>query len=168
MLLRRSTSQSTKSMGAEGMKHPVGGPSRRKFISISAASAVMALAGPGHAAARRFTWRGVALGAEAEIQLFHASEIEARRILHECVTEIDRLENIFSLYRRNSTLCRLNRLGRVSAPEMELVDLLATALQVSRETNGAFDITVQPLWELYRSGQPQSAGFDRGTSPCWF
>ena len=120
----------------------------------------MLLAGPAAASVRHFTWRGVALGAEAQIQLIHDDESRARVILDACVREIDRLENIFSLYRPESTVSRLNRQGRILVPELEFVELLAAALQISRETDGAFDVTVQPLWTPRSTDLPTAQQLD--------
>ena len=80
-------------MEADMMKRSHHHLSRRRFISVSAASAAILLAEPAAASARHFTWRGVALGAEAQIQLIHDDEARARAILGACVREIDRLEN---------------------------------------------------------------------------
>ena len=66
-----------------------------------------------------------------------------------CRAEITRLERIFSLYRADSALSQLNRQGRLEAPPLELVELLAFSARVSAATGGAFDVTVQPLWDLY-------------------
>lgn len=122
---------------------------RRRLIAISAASMAMALPGIALAQARQVTWRGIALGARAKIQLVHADEVLAGEVLQQCVREIDRLEDLFSLYRTGSTLNALNRAGEISNPDLAFLELIAAALQVSRETGGAFDISVQPLWQLY-------------------
>ena len=37
------------------------------------------------------------------------------------------------------------------SPPLELVELLAFSARVSAATGGAFDVTVQPLWDLYAS-----------------
>ena len=132
---------------------------RRRMISISAASAALLLPGLAEARAERVVWRGVALGAEAQIQLAHRDEKRAARVLKHCVAEINRLEDIFSLYRRDSALNRLNRDGQLLSPDMALVELVATALQISRETEGAFDVSVQPLWTLY-AGHFSTPGAD--------
>jgi thiamine biosynthesis lipoprotein len=120
---------------------------RRRFLSIAAVSAASIVSRP--AAASQFAWRGVALGAEAQINLAHSDKQFARRVITQCKHEIDRLENIFSLYRPASTLVSLNRTGAVHDPEIEFVELLALALEISRETAGAFDVSVQPLWRLF-------------------
>lgn len=123
--------------------------SRRRFIRIAVGGAAMAtLAGPsamaGGASLRR--WKGVALGAEAEMIL---PADKADRLIALATAEIGRLERIFSLYRADSALVRLNRQGFLETPPLELVDLLARAGAISAASGGAFDVTVQPLWETY-------------------
>jgi thiamine biosynthesis lipoprotein len=94
-------------------------------------------------------WRGVALGANAMLQLHHPDPMEADRLIDECLIEVSRLERIFSLYRDDSILRRLNRDARLTNPPVELVELLGRAESFSKLTAGAFDATVQPLWDLY-------------------
>ena len=70
-------------------------------------------------------------------------------MIEACLAEVSRLERIFSLYREDSAVCRLNRDGRLDDPPIELVELLGRANEFSTLTGGAFDVTVQPLWQLY-------------------
>lgn len=123
---------------------------RRRFIAVSAAFAATA-ARPGRALAQSalVEWRGVALGAVASIRLAHPDRAQGQRLIARCVAEIARLERIFSLYLPDSDLCRLNRDGVLAAPPHELVELLSQAAAVSAATDGAFDVTVQPLWRRY-------------------
>ena len=118
---------------------------RRRLIAISAALAVL----PGAARAATDTtrlWTGQALGARASIRLAHPDgEAIAARVM----AEIDRLENILSLYRPESALSRLNRDGRLAAPPFELLECLSLAGAVYRASDGRFDPTVQPLWRLW-------------------
>ncbi len=65
----------------------------------------------------------------------------------EALNEISRVENLLSLYKPSSEVAGLNsRAGsegvRVSA---EMFSLLERAVELSRETEGAFDITIAPL-----------------------
>lgn len=117
---------------------------RRRLLTIAAAAA-LAPALPARAVPIS-QWRGVALGAEASITLAHP---EAGRIIDLARAEIARLEAVFSLYRRDSALARLNAAGRLEAPPLELLDCLALAGRVHAATDGAFDPTVQPLWALH-------------------
>ena len=132
--------------------------SRRRFLAISAAlTATAAWPGRARAGATMVEWRGVALGANASIRLAHPDAGAARQLLRRCVAEIERLEKIFSLYLPDSEVCRLNAAGRLELPSLELVDLLSRAAAVSVESDGVFDVTVQPLWQRHAA---QGADFD--------
>lgn len=126
---------------------------RRRFLAISATAPLLAgLAGgagllPAHAAAVT-RWQGVAMGAAASIRLAHP---DAKAIAARVWTEIDRLENIFSLHRPASALSRLNATGRLDAPPFELLECLSLCDTVHRASGGLFDPTIQPLWQLYAS-----------------
>jgi thiamine biosynthesis lipoprotein len=69
--------------------------------------------------------------------------------------EIDRVDRLMSHYRRDSPLSRLNRdaaTGPVTA-DPELLAFLVECLRWSRESDGAFDVTVGPLmkaWGFFR------------------
>jgi len=130
--------------------------SRRRFIAISAVFTALSSM-PGAAAPARH-WTGQALGARASILIDHP---QAEAITEICLAEIDRLENILSLYRADSAISRLNRDAILEAPPFELLDCLAIAGAVHRATGGLFDPTVQPLWALWAEAsaanrQPQS------------
>ncbi len=125
-------------------------PTRRRLLTVMGAAAGMALfPDAGSSTTPRWTWRGNALGAKAEMTLVHSDEAAAKKLIRLAVDEIERLENVFSLYRDNSEITRLNRNGRLDAPSSDLVALLSMARRISELTDGAFDVTVQPLWRLY-------------------
>lgn len=143
------------------------GPTRRRLITIVAAFAGMPVFG---ALARQdagvlHQWRGVALGAEASLSLWHPDPAAARHMIALSVSEIARLEAIFSLFRPDSELSRLNRDGALARPSLELRDLLEACQRMSALSGGGFDVTVQPLWDLYaahfQTGQRSSQGPDR-------
>src|SRR5689334_4466965 len=109
------------------------GLTRRRFVTIAAAAAGLPLLPPllhashGRAAAPIYTWRGAMLGADACIQLHHPNADTARRLIEACVAEAARLEKIFSLYRADSAVVRLNRQGELRDPPADLVRLLSEA-----------------------------------------
>lgn len=149
------------------MKHPPRGLSkikipklnRRRFITISAAAAGVVLTtsmrglgkglGEGGALPQLVQWRGAALGAEARIMLYTDDPASTDELFVLCQQEITRLEKIFSLYRPDSQISRLNRQGYLDNPDIELVDLLSRSMACTEITGGAFDVTIQPLWQLY-------------------
>lgn len=125
--------------------------SRRRFISVSAVALGASLVPDtfSHAATPAVRWRGVAMGAEARLILVHPDRARARAVLVQIEAEIRRLEKVFSLFDPASALSRLNARGRLDAPPFDLVRCLDDAQAIGRQTDGAFDVTVQPLWGLY-------------------
>ena len=126
---------------------------RRRFLVISAA----AVAFPAVSAAEQiYTWQGIALGARATLRLAHP---DANAICKRVASEISRLEDIFSLYRRDSALSQLNRTGVLSTPPFELLECLSLVGVVHGASGGRFDPTIQPLWACYAEASA------RGTLP---
>jgi thiamine biosynthesis lipoprotein len=101
-----------------------------------------------------FVWRGAALGGEARVSLYGTDQEAANSALEAVAREIERLENIFSLHRSSSELSRLNRAGRIDTPSSELTAVVRSALDWRARTHGAFDPTVQPLWQAAAEGRP--------------
>lgn len=131
---------------------------RRRFLTISAAVAGAALLLPrGLLAAPQATvWRGQALGAPTTLILNHPDPARAQVLLRETAAELRRLEAIFTLYRAESELSRLNRDGYLLAPSPEMLAALDLAGRVHVATGGRFDPTVQPLWRAYAAGDAQA------------
>jgi len=94
--------------------------------------------------------RFYALGAEAQITLV-GNEKQADAAILACRKEVSAIESAFSLYDSNSMLSRLNRDGWVPNDRL-FSSLLRHALHMAEITNGAFDPTIQPLWQAYASG----------------
>jgi len=142
---------------------------RRRVLGILAASAGMSLLGGRGALAagqprQMIEWRGVALGTEARMVLTHDDPGVARAALARCLDEVARLENVFSLYRSDSELSRLNRQGHLKAPSHDLVRLLSISRRYGDLSGGAFDVSVQPLWSLharYYADHPNGPGPDQ-------
>ncbi len=124
--------------------------SRRRFLHIVAAAAAFTHSKSAVATAP-IVWRGTALGALASIELYHNDPGVASRLIERSTKELDRLERIFSLYRAASSLSMLNRVGFLDLPPTDLVQLLSISLAYYRLTDGAFDPSVQVLWDLYSS-----------------
>lgn len=124
---------------------------RRRFLGVvGLAAAGSALWGLSPVRAMQpVRWRGQALGAEAALTLYHPDPDEAAAIIAEALDEVAGLERVFSLHRPDSALSQLNREGRLTDPPAELVEVLRQAALVSHLSDGAFDVTVQPLWSLY-------------------
>jgi len=97
----------------------------------------------------RITRGSQALGAQVTLTVYHDDIRAAEDALSAAFTGLDQVEQVMSLYRADSQICRLNRDGVLGNAHPWLLEVLAQAEQLSRASDGAFDITVQPLWELY-------------------
>lgn len=148
---------------------------RRRFIQISALfGGIAALGGLGslqtraassleqasHDELSTHTWKGIALGADATLQITHPDAVAAQALIDLCIAEVRRLEGLFSLYRPDSALSMLNQHGTLTAPASDFLALLTRSLEFSRMTDGMFDVTIQPLWLAYanhfKSGNVQT------------
>jgi thiamine biosynthesis lipoprotein len=128
---------------------------RRRAIRIVAAvaglplmiAAVRATAPP----AQMFHWQGEVLDALSEVTLWHTDAALCRRTISKMRAEIARYERIFSLYRPESEISRLNAAGALMRPAPELRALIEESQRFGVLSAGAFDISVQPLWQLYEA-----------------
>ena len=120
---------------------------RRTFI----AAPLGALAG--HAAASAgalHVGAGLAFGTTVGVTVRHHDEALAKLAIEDALREVRRVDALMSIYDPASQVFRLNRDGVVTDPDPHLLAVLAHARALSRLTRGAFDITVQPLWRVFR------------------
>ncbi|SDF58548.1 thiamine biosynthesis lipoprotein [Limimonas halophila] len=89
------------------------------------------------------------MGVSGRVTLADPGDGRVEAALAQVRRELRRLEAAVSLYDPNSELSRLNRDGRLAGASPALRAVLDRALAVARATDGAFDPTVQPLWELH-------------------
>jgi thiamine biosynthesis lipoprotein len=97
----------------------------------------------------------VAMGCTGTVRACGPDAQALPAIVGEALDEIDRVDRLMSHYRRDSPLSRLNREAADGpvAVEPELFDFLALCQRWSRESDGAFDVTVGPLmkaWGFFR------------------
>jgi|SRR6185436_825654 len=128
---------------------------RRRVLRIAAAVAGLPLMIAAVRATapkpRLYSWNGEVLGALSELTLSHTDSAFAQRTILRVRGEIERFERIFSLYRPDSEIVRLNETGRLIKPSSELLQLIDESQRLAELSGGAFDISVQPLWRLYEA-----------------
>ncbi|QDU27600.1 Thiamine biosynthesis lipoprotein ApbE precursor [Anatilimnocola aggregata] len=95
-----------------------------------------------------FTRTAWALGSDVSLSVAGLGEAAANRALDAAFAELETVEQVMSLYRPDSQISLLNRDRRLRDPHPYLCTVLQTAAATSRATAGAFDISVQPLWEV--------------------
>lgn len=137
--------------------------SRRRFLQITAATAAVSglyLAGrrlPFGPRVTTVSQTRLLMGTVVNLALISADIMAANRVVDSVFTEMERLIGLFDHRRPQSPLARLNQSGMLAAPPVELVEIVMQAQQYSRLTGGAFDISVKPLLDAYRAGQPDAA-----------
>jgi len=75
----------------------------------------------------------------------------ARQAVEAVLAETERIENLLSAYKPESEIYKINSASIGESVEIseETASLLKKALEFSRKTDGAFDITVKPLVDLW-------------------
>jgi len=96
-----------------------------------------------------------AMGTSFEIYLYAANRERADELFEAAFDEIERVEQALSNYRSTSELSRVNAKAAEAAvvTDPEVFSLLQRALAFSRQSDGAFDITVGTLmkaWGFFR------------------
>lgn len=130
-------------------------PTRRRFLLGTAGVSAIAAVGvwqrsrlpDGTPLLRR---SAQALGATVMITLAHPERRAGVAALDAAFAELEVIEEVMSLYRPSSQISQLNARGVLDHPHPHLVTVLRAAAAISERSGGAFDATVQPLWELYR------------------
>jgi thiamine biosynthesis lipoprotein len=88
------------------------------------------------------------LGTHLHLQVAHTDADQAEKALSAAQAVLREVEDAMSLFKADSELQRLNRHGRLSRPSGHLLAVLREAQWVAEQSQGAFDVTVQPLWLL--------------------
>lgn len=114
---------------------------------------------------KAFFWQGIALGSGAEMRLFGIDNERAAVLVGKVLDEVARLEKMFSLYREDSLISRLNRESYLAAPPADFLELLSLCRDIHRLTEGAFDPTIQPLWNLYAAYFARNPNAETPPSP---
>ena len=125
--------------------------SKRRFLQIVGISyfGLHTLFAYSNKELKKINKTGRLLGTDAQITIFCDSKEKGEIVLDKCFNEAKKLESMFSLYKYDSLISQLNKYGEIHDYPKEFRDLIEIALMFSKISNGAFDITVQPLWKLY-------------------
>lgn len=108
----------------------------------------------------------LAMGTFVAMTAIHTSRDEAEQAIGLAFEEIDRLSAMLTHFESNSPVGAFNASGKIEQAPSEVVELVARSLYYTRETNGAFDITVKPIVDLYKDSfakkiTPSEADIDR-------
>jgi len=90
------------------------------------------------------------MGTFVAMTALHPSKIQAEQVIGMAFEEMDRLTKLLDRYRSDSPIGALNREGMLLDMPPEVAEVVARSLYFHELSHGAFDITVQPLVDLYK------------------
>jgi thiamine biosynthesis lipoprotein len=93
----------------------------------------------------------LAMGTTARLGVYASNERAANSAISKAFDELKRLEALFSVFDPSSELSHINREAGDHAVEVsnEMLEIVIQSLAFSEVSGGAFDITVEPLMELW-------------------
>lgn len=91
------------------------------------------------------------LGTFVDVSVAGVSSMQASDALGLAFAEASRLERVFSRHDGGTPVSELNRAGRLRAAPAELVRVVNRSLFYGALTGGSFDVTVQPVIDLFRA-----------------
>lgn len=130
---------------------------RRAFITAALGAIGASTAGAWTGGERLYTGAALAFGTTVNIAVVHADEDIAQRAIADALAAAQRVDRLMSIYRPDSQVFQLNRHGVLARPDPQLLAVLAQARELSRLTDGAFDITVQPFWQAWSAASGRHA-----------
>lgn len=91
-----------------------------------------------------------AMGTIVSIQIIGPKN-RSEGALHLAFDEIKRIEYQMDIHKKNSEISRLNKEGRLEKASPDLIYVINRSIHYSRISEGAFDITIHPILELWRN-----------------
>ncbi len=88
------------------------------------------------------------MGTFVTITIYNEDKAQAKEATEAAFKEIERIENLLSSYKEDSEVSILNKNKEIEAGN-ELIYVIGKSLRYGDLSHGAFDITVQPILDLY-------------------
>jgi thiamine biosynthesis lipoprotein len=131
---------------------------RRDFIKIAAVAGGVLMTGDllyQFWKTQNYTVRDTRLlmGTFVDITLVAKTEQQGRDAIEAAYSEMGRQVHFYDLRNPASELGQLNLSGKADQPSPELLRMIQQANYFSGISNGAFDVTVQPVLAAYRAGR---------------
>ncbi len=106
---------------------------------------------------KEFEETRVMMGTVVTVKVLSSDDVEAGHAIDSAFLEVGRVDSLMSRYKEESAVSQLNRTGHTG--NLELVDLLRECKKWGQLTEGAFDVTVTPLFMLwdFRQGEVPDA-----------
>ena len=107
-------------------------------------------------AKRLYTASDLAFGTTITMHVLHHDQRDAELAMQDAFAQAKNIDALMSIHSQTSQVSLLNAHGIVRDPDPHLLTVLAESARLSELTHGAFDITVQPLWNQFAAAAAQN------------
>lgn len=90
------------------------------------------------------------------IIVYSSDETKANEAIEAAYKRIDEIVDLANRFNESSEISQLNSNGILKNPSPEIVDMIETSVKYNSITNGAFDITILPLLDLWSPSSSSS------------
>ncbi len=127
----------------------------KPFLIVFPLILLLAGSGAGEPTLSRYEYARLRMGTSVRIVLYAPDEVQARQAADSAYARIDELEARLSHYRPDSEVSLLSASSGHGERQVgpDLFRVLDSASRFSRLTDGAFDVTVGPLVQLWREAR---------------
>lgn len=103
------------------------------------------------------------MGTSVSVELWHEDDVVGQRLVSEVIAEYRRIDALMSTYKESSEISRVNARAAAAPLQIstELFDLIDRSLEISRRSNGAFDISYESVGYLYDFRARQQPGSEQ-------
>ncbi|MFO0753702.1 MAG: FAD:protein FMN transferase [Thermodesulfovibrionales bacterium] len=134
---------------------------RKVFFLIVALPGILSLLSCTPAKEKLYKKNRIAMDTFITITVASSSGRDAEKAMDRAFAAIERLGGLFNYFDEGSEVSLINRNAgiRPVVVSQETLDIIEQALSVSRETDGAFDITIGPvmaLWDFHKGVLPDA------------
>ncbi|MCM2323046.1 MAG: FAD:protein FMN transferase [Oligoflexia bacterium] len=100
---------------------------------------------------RLYSQRHSAMGTWVSITLFSTDEEQAFSAMSEAFAEVRKIDQLMSIHQASSQVSAINRAAGQEAVKVDprLIEVLGTAIEHSRLTQGRYDVTILPVMRLF-------------------
>jgi thiamine biosynthesis lipoprotein len=97
------------------------------------------------------------MGTFARVVVIAKNSNAAGKCIESAFTQINKVDDLMSDYKSDSEISRLNRDGFKKAVKLSqsTYEVLQKSIEFSKRTNGAFDVSIGPLVELFRKAKDE-------------
>jgi len=125
-------------------------------VLVLSLAALHCLPAAREARAARLSFERPMMGTSVEVILWGSDPEPSAKAVDRAYAEIKRIEEQLSVWRRESKVSEINRSAGEKPVQVpaELFELIRESIRISRASDGAFDITVQGLGDLWDFRSP--------------